>query len=572
MRRLKLSSRPGSRAEVPSRPGTLLALVGVLGSACTLEIVDTLIGNVDQAAGETGQLDAGVDVGDSGDNDGGGGETGQGDEDGGPPLPLFDIGGGEVQVTSCEFAAEFPSHLGCEFFGIDVDGPGLFDFEPFGFVVINPLPDPVEVKLERYNGRSWALVDAATVERAHTFMPAHNQALGTGLHSGANLRITSEHPIVVVQSHAAIQPGISASATMLQPTTAWSSRLPIAGWRTHPGVGERAYLAVIARSPATPVILRPLFEVADSPAQWADHWIDLDNDDEPELVLALEPGELLRFDAGAIDAAEVDHGTSGSTVDSGHEHLTSAFSAHTCAAIPDYDGTCGHLQEQLSAALIGERFIAPRMIAIDLGDGSDPVAPMFHERTMIQVVATESQTEIVFGYHDGLGGVELETVIIDPDEPYAVYESERDLAIVADKPIICAAYMTNAQLTHFGSPSMVQLAPINQWTGHHWVWVPDGFETHLLISASPTASVTVQWLAGLAADDQPGSATELEATLVAAPGGQPRVVRRFVVDPGIYRVQSSGPSSVVVAGWRHADGFAYLGGWGPSFADLGPEG
>jgi hypothetical protein len=197
---------------------------------------------------------------------------------------------------------------------------------------------------------------------------------------------------------------------------------------------------------------------------------------------------------------------------------------------------------------------------------------------MIQVVATEPETEVVFGYHDSdqAMAIELDTVVIDPAEPYAVYESDRELTIVADKPIVAVAYMTNSELTHLGSPSMVQLAPVDQWTSSHWVWVPKGFETHLLVSTSPSTTVEIEWMSGLAGDDVPQpSPEELELTLTAAPGGQAGstwAVRRFMVGPGIYRVESSGLSSVIVAGWRAADGFAYLGGWGPSFADLGPEG
>lgn len=560
-----------SRLHVQAGLAVALGTSVLLGSGCTLELVDTFIGGGEQASGESGQLDSVSDAETAGDE----GADEFADEGSDPPEPLFDVTGtGDgVQVSSCQLAAEFPSHIGCEFFGIDVDGPGLFDYEPFGFVAINPLSDPVRVKLERYGGRQWGLVSEAELEagESHVFLPANYQALGTGVHTGTTLRITSDHPVVVVQAHPAVGVAISSSATMLQPTTTWASRTPVAGWRTHEGVGERAFLAVIARTTGTEVSLDSTFEIADEPAAWADHWSDLDDDGNDELLLPINPGELLRLDATAIDAAEVDHGTSGSIVGSGHEHLTSAFSAHTCAAIPDYNGSCGHLQEQLSAALVGLRFVAPRLVASPL-DPFDPQA-LVHERTMVQVVATEPNTQVVFSHHDGMQGVELETVIIDPEEPYAIYQSAAELTIVADKPIIAAAYMTNAELTHLGSPSMVQLAPVDQWTSHHWVWVPAGFDTHLLVSASPSVSVEIEWLSGLSADDPPQPSPEpLELSTTAAIAGQAWTVRRYPVEPGIYRIESSGPSSVVVAGWRSADGYAYLGGWGPSFADLGPEG
>ncbi len=563
-----------------ARLGHALALLLATGaSACTIELVDTLIGGGGDtnASGGTESGDAG-DAGDPADEAGGEEAGGSGNDE---PLPNFDVGSGsEIQVSSCEFAAEFPSHIGCEFFGVDVDGPGLFDFEPYGFVVINPLPEPTHVQLERYAGRTWVVVDEAMVagEREHVFSPAHCQAHGTGIHTGSALRITSTRPIIAIQAHPAAGEAISASATMLQPTSAWATQTPVAGWRTHLGVGERAFLGVVARTPGTAVTLRPTFAIADAPPSWADEWLDVDDDGEPELVLPIDPGELLRLDAQAIDAAEVDHGTSGSIVDSGQEHLTSAFSAHSCAAIPDYDGSCGHMQEQLSAALVGTRFVAPRLIATKNPGGGldpDPLAPLVHERTMIQVVALEPNTEVVFSYADDGVGVELESVVIDPDEPYAIYVSERDLAVTASEPILATAYMTNAALTYLGSPSMVALAPVDQWTEHHWVWAPAGFETHLLVSASPSASVEVEWLSGLADDETPQPAPDpLELELVANSGqpGQSWAIHRFVVGPGIHRVRTSGPASVIVAGWRAGDGFAYLGGWGPSFADLGPEG
>lgn len=549
---------------------------------CTLELVDTLIGvgaKPDQADADTG-ADAGSD-GDGGEGEGGGGDEDGGGDEGEDGATLFDVAGGSetggMQVTSCAFTAQAPSNIGCEFYGFDVDGPGLFDHEPYGFVVINPLPDPVEVELQRHALGVWTTIDHALIagEDEHVFLPDDNHVHGTGVHPGTSQRIRSDQPIIVIQAHPATGQAISSSATMLAPSTAWSTTTPVAGWRTHLGVGERSFLAVLSRTGGTTVVIKPSFGVADVPAQWADQWIDVDNDGALELVVPIEPGEVLRLDAIAIDAAEVDHGISGSTVQSGQEHPTSLFSGHTCASIPDYEGTCGHLQEQLCPKLIGTRFVAPRLIATHHpGDviNPDPQAPLVHERTMIQVVATAPATTVVFStYEDGVA-VELDSALIDPVDPYAVYVTDRDLAITSDKPIIAAAYMTNAGLTGFGSPSMVQLAPVDQWTGHHWVWAPAGYETHLLVSSSATASVAVEWLAGLAGDDSPQPSPEPLDLTWAADADQAWVIRRFVVGPGIHRVVSTGPASVVVTGWRGADGFAYLGGWGQSFADFRPEG
>jgi hypothetical protein len=548
-------------------------IVGGMLSGCTFEIVDALVGAAGLAEGESG-VGSTESAGSEG-ADGAGAES-----EGSEPPPLFDVGSGEVQVTSCEFAAVFPSHLGCEFYGLDIDGPGLFDDEPYGFVIINPLPTPVTVELEAHSTRGWArgwtLLDTLEVasEGHHVVVPANNEVHLTGLYAGASMRITSTQPIVVVQAHPAAGQAISASATMLQPTTAWAGATTVAGWRTHLGVGERSFLGILTAASEATLTIKPSFDVADAPAQWADRWVDIDGDGQLELVMPLAPGELLRLDAAAIDAAEIDYGISGTQIDSG-PHPSSAFSAHTCAAIPDYEGTCGHMQEQLSAALVGRRFVAPRLVAS--AEPGGPGGPLVHERTMIQVVALEPETEVVFSVHEGGETLTIDLVVINPDDPYAIYEAEHEVAITANKPIIAAAYMTNATHTPLGSPSMVQLAPLARWTGHHWVWAPAGFETHLLVASRPGADVEVQWLSGLAAADPPQpSPAPLAVEFVAAPSesGAPTtwVVRRFAVEPGIHRVESSEPASVVVAGWRSGDGFAYLGGWGPSFADFGPQG
>lgn len=524
-----------------------------VSAGCSVEIVDTFVG--------AGADDASVDVGgDSGDElgEGEGDEFGGGAGDEGTPAPLFDVGGGLPEVSSCQFAAEFPSHIGCEFFGLDLDQAGLADFDPYGFVVLNPLADTVEVELSRHSGRSWQLIEDRSIagQDAHLFLPSDNQVYGTGIHPGSAFRIRSSQPVVVVQSGPVVA-GASSSATMLQPAAAWTNHSRVIGWRTHEGVGERSFLGLIARNEATPLTLDLSFGLVPGGG------IELPPADDP-LQLVLGPGELARLDAAATDA-EIDHGISGTDIHSGQEHPFSVFAAHTCGAIPDYDGSCGHMQEQLTPQLVGERFVAPRLVSVE-----DPELGLIHERTMVQVVPTEPNTLVRFVHDDG---VEFESVIVDPDEPYAVYTADHDLAVIADRPVLVAAYMTNTQLTGYGSPSMVQLAPVEQWTGTHWVWLPAGFDAQLLVSTRSGATIQVQQIASL--DDDPLDPLPpqlLELVGVSAPEIGERMVARVPVGPGVHRVETSEPSSVVVAGWRPEDGFAYLGGWGASLAGLGPEG
>ncbi|NVB38424.1 IgGFc-binding protein [Pseudenhygromyxa sp. WMMC2535] len=536
----------------------MLALASLqlsLASGCSVEVVDSLAGAQASLDGESLDAEAlGDDLGEGSDERGQGEGRDEGDtDDEGPSVPLFDVGGSLPQISSCQFAAQFPSHLGCEFYGVDLDQPGLFDYDPYGFVVINPLEEPVEVELSRHSGLGWVPIAVISIpgEDEHVFMPQDNQVYGTGTFPAAVFRISSDQPVVAIQASPAVGEGHSSSATMLQPASAWTQHALVAGWRTHEGVGERSFLSVIGRNLGTPLTLGLSFGVeglGDSDWVWAE--------DESSVQLSLDPGELARLDALAIDA-EIDHGISGTTVESGQEHPLAVFSAHTCASIPDWDDSCGHMQEQLVSRFLGRRFVAPRMVSV-----IDPDVGVIFENTMVQVVAAEDDTEIRFIRDDD---VELESVIIDPDEPYAVSQSSHDLAVIADKPILVSAYMTNGTLTGLGSASMVQLAPVEEWIGEHWVWVPAGYSSQLLITSSSAASLVVEQvdtLDALGGEPNPDPVDVGVPTTVVAEGLGSRELARVWVGPGIYRVRSGSPATVIVAGWRAGDGFAYLGGWG----------
>ncbi len=474
---------------------------------------------------------------------------------------LFDVHHHESPTSSCETAARFPSHLGCEFFGIDLDQPGLFDYDPYGFVIINPANEVVEVVLERYDGETWRTTDSALIEpeQAHVFLPPDMHKRQTGLFDGAVLRIRSDLPVMAIQASPASGEGFSASAALLQPSSAWTTETRVAGWRTHIGVGESAYLGVVALSDFTPASVELSFDVMPGEEDPVDAWLD-------PVQRMLRPGQLLRLSATETEA-EVDHGISGSRVYSGQEHRTSVFSAHSCAAIPEYEGWCGHMQEHLAARLVGRHFVAPRLVAqVDVM--GDDVPELIHEPTLFQVIANEPNTEVQVLH--GVGEL-VDAAVIDPHEPFGIYSDERDLAIVSDKPVIVSAYMANAQYTDQGSPSMVQLAPVELWTTRHWVWVPEGFTTHLLVLSAKGTLFEIEPVAGLPGQPLPNTPMEpLGGSFVIAEGVGSRQLSRWSVGPGIYRVEGDSPISVVVAGFGPMDGFAYLGGWGPSWEDLGP--
>lgn len=550
----------------------MLVIAGCPVAGCQVDLFDPFaaadeaseVADADEAPSVDTNAEGGEGVGDAGPDDAGT-ETG----------PLFDVlEDDQANLSSCEFAAGLPSHLGCEFFGVDLDQAGLADYDPYGFVVINPQSRPVGVTVERFVEHGWVVSEGVTIEaqQAHVFLPSDMHKLTTGLFDSAVLRIRSQHPVIAIQASPAEynvdNPGYSASATLLAPTSGWAHETRVAGWRTAQGVAEYAFLAIVTLEDFTPIHVDPTFIVAPGPDDLPDAWAD-------PISTAVGEGQLLRMSAEADPL----QGIAGTRVWSGQEHRSAVFAAHSCAAIPAYAGSCGHMQEQLGNGLLGRHFVAPRLLARVDGSGDD-VPELIYERTRIQVVADEPDTVITVLH--GQDQV-IESLVIDPDEPYSIDEYDRELAIVSTKPVTVAAYMTNAELTELGSASMVQLAPVEQWTTRHWVWVPQGFTSHLVVLGDEASAVEITALAGVAlalAPDQlpdplplplpPVPNVPIDQSTIEAEGVGAHRVTRWAVGPGIYRVDSATPTSVVVVGARTMDGFAYLGGWGPSLVDIGP--
>lgn len=540
-------------------------------AGCHVELFDPFAAA--DSVGDDGEDEVNASV-DTGEEAGEGSAEGVEDDSTSEGVPLFDVLDEHPELSSCEFAAGLPSHLGCEFFGADLDQAGLADYDAYGFVIINPQIRPVLVTVERFVDHGWLVSESATIEaeQAHVFLPSDCHKLTTGLFEGAVLRIRSEHPVIAIQATPAEynvdEAGYSASATLLQPSSGWTHETHVAGWRTAQGVAEHAFLGVITLEDFTPINIDPTFLVAPGPDDGPDTWAD-------PIEVSVSAGQLLRL------SAEPDpiHGIAGTRVWSGQEHRSVVFAAHSCAAIPAYEGSCGHMQEQLGSGLLGRHFVAPRLLARVDAMGDD-VPELIHERTMFQVVATEPDTLVTVSH--GQDKI-VESWIIDPGEPYTIDEHERELAVVSDKPVTVAAYMTDAVYTELGSASMVQLAPVEQWTTSHWVWVPQGFTTHLVVLGDEASAVQITALANvslaLAPDQLPDPQplplptvpiVPIDAASVEADGVGAHEVTRWSVGPGIYRVDSATPTSVVVVGGRAMDGFAYLGGWGPSLVDIGP--
>jgi hypothetical protein len=262
----------------------------------------------------------------------------------------------------------------------------------------------------------------------------------------------------------------------------------------------------------------------------------------------LSPGSILQFAALSTDD-ELDMGIAGTKIRSGQEHPISAFAAHTCAGLPDYQGGCGHLQEQISPMLAGRHFVAAPMPL------RDPIDP---PRVLWQVQVLEDATVLAF---DGeVPGLPEDNLIMHAGSTYGVWVnegagSEAAFEIFTDRPVMLAAYVSNPAANGQGSAAMVQIAPSEVYFPTHMVLTPHGYDSDYLV-VTRHADDTV-FLDGEAVD--PGAFFPI--------GVGNYEVAQLAVEPGLHRVNADEPLMVVATGHFEGDAYAYLGAWGTPVPD-----
>jgi hypothetical protein len=478
------------------------------------------------------------------------------EESGGPSIVL-DVGGPESPESmgdpgvppTCLAAYQFPSSMGCEFYGVDLDQAGLYDDDPYAIDVANPhVESNLSAVVTRRQGDVWNVVAGPVVVgpgEHHLFELPALEAFGSGHHAAASYRVESDLPIAAIQL-SGVDGAIahSSSATAMYPVSSWTSELPMLGWRTHDVVGEWAFVSVLSMQDATGVTVDTTVPVVAGPgvpslvagAQWQS-WVD--------------PGNILQLAAGATNG-EIEQGFTGTMVRAGEEHRLSAYVAHTCAGIPDYAGDCGHMQEQISPWLAGDHFVATRMPIRDEAQPSD---------TMWQLLSLENDTTVWFegtGQTEGLPGDPLE---LDAFEPHGIWvggetQTDGDFQIFADGPIMVASYMVNAAANGMGAPAMVQLAPIKRHFPLHFLRLPDGFDAQVATVVRPMGS-PVEVNAQLIPDDSFSPVGEYEIARVKLPAG-------------LHRIESPAPVAVLAVGYRPGDAYAYGGAWGTPVPDYPP--
>jgi hypothetical protein len=310
----------------------------------------------------------------------------------------------------------------------------------------------------------------------------------------------------------------------------------VLGWRTEYEIGQPAYLSVVAAVDGTNVSVVPSMKTAGGinllPGQKG-----------VEMIVPVDATDILQL-AAQVDEIEFEAGLTGTVVTSGGEHPVGVFSGHACAGIPEVEGNqCGHMQEQINMHLQGTHFEVPRLV---VRNPSDP------EPVMYQLYALEDHTEIELQPGPGSVGVPLEGLTLDRGESYTmrvtgVSPEAGNFSVSADKPILMAAYMENPPPSALGSPSMVQLAPVDRLLADYNVYMPPVWEEQWLVIARPVGAAVV--VDGELVDDSEFvSFGDYEAA-------------HLPVDAGVHEITGTEPFSLVVNGLRQRDGYAYLGGW-----------
>jgi hypothetical protein len=486
----------------------------------------------------------------SGDADDRGSEEGVDAEDDSGNLPedRLDLGSGgldpdllDPQVPrDCSTAFKFPSNMGCTFLAVDLDQAGLNDGDPSGIVAVNVQSDETAtVEVSARIGGQWQSVTgplpiAAGLARVIELPDSHHA--GSGLWNAAAYRIEADLPVGIVQlSPLAGGQSWRSGATLLHPHSAWTAQTHVVGWRTEYEIGQPAYVAVASLAGDTLVEAVPSMRTDQGPGVPA-------GQAGVPIEFVLGAGSLLQL-AARPDEIEPDLGLTG-TVISARDHEVAVFSAHACAGIPDVVANeCGHLQEQLTMHLQGREFMVARLPV------RDALAP---EPALYQLYAVENDTQVELLAGPGAIGVPEEGLTLNAGERYSMWISGEDaqsgnFVVRADSPLVVAAYLGNPPPSLDGSPSMVQLAPVDRHLREYTIWTPPGWDRQVAAIARPgDAEVTLD---GVSLDD---------AQFVPLDDHE---VAHVDLSPGLHHLRGSEPFSLVVVGTRPTDGYAYLGGW-----------
>jgi hypothetical protein len=536
------------------------------------------------------------------------------------PSQTCDVGSGKVCrggacVDLCALATMDRSNVGCEYWGVDLDNADISASlnaaaQQYAIVVSNAEEDvPAHVTVDEDDalpGQPAQLRTVATADIAPQNLevfklgprevdgsPAgtFNTGTGTALTRHA-YRVRSSIPIVAYQFNPLDNVNVfSNDASQLLPTSALNSgsgrAYVVAGWPqtiattsnpdTNFGIDLRAFLAIVGTQPDTHVHLKTTARVI--PGGPFDGGVAAG----AEVDAVLQPFEVLNLETGDFNAD-----FTGTLVDSDQPIVvypgSEASDAPSFTKIANRFCCADHLEQQATPVrAVGKTYVVTKMPnrtkAVIAAGGN--VAP-FDEPEFYRVLAAQD------------GTTNVTTTLPSPYDSFQLQGEGDSLLITAPRDFLLSAdqavLLVDMQASQFaagiprglpgGDPSLVYLAPSEQWRSDYVLLTPDKYVFDYLVIAAPFAAHV--YLDGLpidatVCDVQP--ADGLDATERGAPNppylGYRCQLSYPIIDPtvpapnnvkpgkqndGVHRVQADMAVGVIAYGFDSFVSYGYAGG------------
>jgi hypothetical protein len=475
-------------------------------------------------------------------------------------------------MTLCDKAEAEKSYIGCEYYAVHLrNAPQELMGDPsiqasdtaiWGVAVSNTntnLYAHVTIK----EASTGTVIASNNIEprklQVFTFDPKQdNQKYnlkGTELANNKVLKITSDVPVVVYQFNPMNNTVkvYSNDASLLLPSHILTGNYIVAS-RQEIGYNHlnNGYLTIIATSlGATTVDITPSANTSAGTG-----------------VAAMTKGQKRTFTLNQYQVLNIETASSGDDLTGTiikANNPVAVFGGHVCENIPDSNGYCDHLEEQMfPVETWGNKFTAVHFAQRDyLTNKNDqcvePKKGQWNPNSFYRIIS-------------GASSVRVETKPSQKGFPITLnlgqfyeFESNQDFVIEATGPIMVVQYMAGStyqnsvfniydSCSHIGDPAMVLLVPQEQYRKDYIFLVPADYATNWVNIAAPvntTVKLTLQGTSNTTTI-QPNQFTQIPNTQYG--------VYRFNAQSGVYELNATAPVSIIVYGYHQDVSYAYPGG------------
>jgi hypothetical protein len=388
-------------------------------------------------------------------------------------------------LSDCELGAGGRSHVGCQFWTVDLDNLESGEAAPHAVVLINPDPAQAATVNITRDGGERALIDAEISPGEaliHEF-PTSYEVQGTGLYDGRAWEIRATVPLVVYQFNPLAQEMdfFTSDASLLLPVSSTDQEYLALAWpnRAFSDTQDlKGFATVIAvEAGTTRVTVTPSVDLAagsGTPAIAAG----------TSWTAVMGTGQVLHLSPTGGDGVDI----TGTRIQS--TRRVAVFGGHECANIPNNDvQACDHIEQQLSpTATWGTRYVVA------------PYSPRNNmQRDTWRVLAAQDNTTIttrpaITGLHNQrlMRGQHLQ---VDTNLPFE---------LTATAPVLVGQYMHGANYPGFasdpecgdnfftqngvGDPAFALAVPVEQHRQDYSVLTPESFRDNFLTLIAPTGA------------------------------------------------------------------------------------